>query len=100
MDTQLIILLAGFIAAVSMAAIKAWQSGGYKAALRSVIRGIEYIDLPKDLTPEETLAALKRNIERISSRMNTGKVLDREVDKVTRLVSRLEQQPTQKKPTK
>lgn len=83
MDYDLMLLAAGFVASVSVMVWKAFQAGGRGAAINSLVQAIEYVELPKNGTPEEVKAAIKRNIERVSSRMNTGKEIDRRVRKLT-----------------
>ncbi len=83
MDYDLLIVGVPLIASIAIAVIKGIQAGNLAGALDSIIQGIEYIELPKNATPEETRAAIKRNIERISSRMNTGKTIDKRVKKIT-----------------
>ena len=83
MDYELIGLAIGLVGSLAVMGLKAFQAGGRGAALNAIIQAIEYVELPKNLTPEETRAAIKRNIERVSSRTNTGNEIDKRVRKLT-----------------
>lgn len=83
MYSEIIILAIPLVASLAVMGWKAFQAGGRGAALDAIIQAIEYVELPKNLSPEETRAAIKRNIERVTSRTNTGKEVDRRVKKLT-----------------